>query len=219
MKKKILILGFMSIVLWATTSSKIAKNSVNCHASPFSYSYKYIESNIGDKIIIGGIDNTIVAIPFVEHSTGDSYYIQFPQRDNDLDWIEINVDYEVSDVSCYPDIFSTFPVSYGNLSYKTYYSRANRYISTELAEEGDKLRGTSFTISQKVDLDVRVKINKSIVNISSFYTFERVQRNFILDEDLDLTDNIDWLKVGVNTLLVDNLKQLLNHIKIVKVEK
>ena len=220
MKKKISIfLALISIVLWANPPFKMEKQNVNCHAVPFDYEYKYIASNIGDRVRIGEVEYIMVAVPFIEHATGDAYYIQYPQEVKKVASIGINVDYKLGDDSCYSDMFSNFPVKYDTFSYKTFYKRANIYSIDDDFDYYGSTQKTTLTISQKVNVTAHVKINKTIVNIDVSFILKKIQRNAIADNDVNLIDNIDWEKVGYNLLLIENLKKILNYTKIIKVEK
>jgi len=213
MKKKILMLSLIvSIALWAKPPLKIEKNSVDCNTVPFDYGYKYIESDAGDKFTIEENEYIMVSVPFIEFGSGDPYYIKFPQDTKETYWITVNISYLKSTDSCYSDTFSNFPAKFDDFTYNTFYHKTSSY-------DADHNLKVYFMVSQNVQVSTYIKMNETVIYISAMYQEKINQKNPLAIDDIDLVDNIDWSKVEYNTRLIENLKKILNHIKIEKAEK
>ena len=218
--KKIIVWIFITLVILSTLGisqpfniDKLKKGSVPCDVSPFNYTYEYIDSNIGDKIMVGDEEYTIVAIPFVEYKTGDHYYIKLPNRNknNYSNFIRLNV-YPLlnSDISCYPDLFSGFPSDYGEgISYST------EYRKFDPRSMGSTNPINKFYVEQIVTFSLNIKINQS--KLMFYYRLTKENQTEVMEEDdIDGRDNIDTSKVNINTGLVNNVKILLNYVEIKK---
>ena len=206
--KKLLILGTFFV---ATMITFLHAKDFNCHAcgdSPFTYSYEYNASNIGDTITVNQKNYTIVVLPFVEYGTGDHYYIQFPSLSNGTassDVFSIATFYRKgTDNKCYCDTFAEYP---SMMSSSIIYS--NGYSVSE---------GNIYTNTQ-LYLPFNIKINNTELtgDFSSTFAYEIGTPSSIPEGDDDLTDNLDWTQVNHKNALIESLKILMNHVKIVKI--
>ncbi len=184
-------------------------NENNCDASPFTYSYSYVSSNIGDVITVAGIEYIIVAAPFLEYASGDHYYIKYPVNNSNFTAngfkLQTSTIYVSNDTSCYPYSFAGFPSTNNEISYST------RYF---------QWYGDIFSITNTASFQTTIKINQTELSLSwAFYENQSKvvsEKSYTLG-DFDLTDNIDWSGLGVDNTLVDTTKTLLNYIEIVKI--
>lgn len=171
-----------------------------CDTSPFGYNYNYTPSEIGDIIKVGGIEYVITAMPFLEYGTGEHYYIKVPATKYGGN-ISFNYtsQYMTNDTSCYPYSFAGLPSSNNEINYYTTY---NVY--------------GNFNVGQSASFMSSIKINQTKLTMR-MYPNKAIQNTPIAAGDADLTDNVNWEGLGVDTSLVDNTKTLLNYIQIVKI--
>jgi hypothetical protein len=111
-------------------------------------------------------------------------------------------------------MFSGFPAKY-NLSKGPSYGLSYR-ADFEEPGEGDTWENY-FRVSKSSDHNFSVKINETVLYIS-FYVYDEVQMSNFTPGNVDMRDNIDWNNIGVDTTLMENVKTLMNHVKIVKMQ-
>ena len=189
-------------------------DSSNCYTSPYTYTYSYTPSNIGDTITLNGVEYIMVAMPFIEFSTGDHYYVKYPVQKSTSSSMDMNL-YTNIDTSyinvgdeCYPYTFAGFPASdYTLIRYN------NRY-SAIMADPADS--GSTYSISRSVYSIVNIKINHTV-----FYFYmslgNTIQETLLSSGDVDMRDDINWAEMYNDTSLVDDVKTLMNYIEIVKI--
>jgi hypothetical protein len=183
--------------------------------SVFPYTYQYISSNIGDTITVGGIEYIIVALPFIEHATGDKYYLKRPiikSRNNNYNIdlrISLITGYVQQDDTCYSSTFSGFPANFHDGIYYRHHYGATIYDTTNSS--------STFTISAEAGHWIAIKINQTVFTLWSNLESKKLQDTPLSTGDVDLRDNIDWLKMGVDLSLIDDVKTLMNYIKIIKI--
>ncbi len=189
--------------------SDVVSGGVNCDASPFTYTYTYTPSNIGDVVNINGVEYIIVAHPFLEYGTGDHYSIKYPMIKNQFDkngmLLQWGTNYVVDDTSCYPYTYANYPSSTNEIRYSTSYHQ---------------WYGSDFTITEGTSFFTTIKINKTKLDAHiNWYSapVKEVSREPYTPGDYDLTDNIDWSKLGVDNTLVEDVKTLMNYVEIVKI--
>ncbi len=187
--------------------------SSGCDSSPFPYTYQYTPSQIGDTITVRGVEYIIVALPFIEHGTGEHFYIKKPviktYSSNNIDLrIYLDTEFVNKGTSCYPSSFSGYPAQY---------SEGIRYGHNYQASIADPANnGSKFTINKSAYNSVRVKINQTTFGIYVGLN-QTVQDTSMTSGDVDLRDNINWSSLGVDTSLVNDLKTLFNYVEIVKI--
>lgn len=206
--KKLLILGTFFVATMMTFLHATDSNCYACGDTPFTYSYEYNTSNIGDTITVNQKKYTIVALPFIEYGTGDHYYIQFPSLSNDADSSDvfsISTSYrEETGNKCCCDTFSEYP---------------SMMISRVIYSNSYGVSGGNLSTNTQVYLPFYIKINNTEVtgSLSSTYAYEIGTPSSISEGDNDLTDNLDWTQVDRKNALIESLKILMNHVKIVKI--
>ena len=215
--KQITVWIFITFVILSTLGrsqpfniNKLEKSSISCDVSPFNYTYEYIDSNIGDKIMLGDEEYTLFAIPFVEYKTGDHYYIKLPSKQPNF--MRLNV-YPLlnSTSSCYSDVFSGFPADYGEgIEYNTQYKKSDPRST------GNIYPINKFYVEESIVFNLNIKVNQS--KLMLYYRFtKKNQSEVVAEDDIDGRDNIDLSKVKIDTALVNKLKTLLNYIEIKKI--
>ncbi len=180
-------------------------NDDDCYKSPYSYTYKYIPSNIGDTITVRGVEYTMKAMPFVEFGTGDHYYIKKPiaRISTDTDFpFDLNTHYVQQGNACYPSSFSGFPSNNATIDYSRNYSA----------------QMSTLNITDQVFPVISVKINQTLLHfIFTSSLSKTMQSTPINPGDIDLRDDIDWSSLNIDTTLVEDFKTLMNYVEIVKI--
>lgn len=185
-----------------------------CFESPHSYTYNYTPSSIGDTITVRGIEYIIVAMPFIEYGTEDHYFIQYPAEKQGSDpsknmsvYTYIYTNHAKADNECHPFTFSGFPASdYTKIRY------GNNYRA-RMEDPADS--GSTYGASKSASGSVSIKINQTHLSISTSI-YEYIQQTPIASGDVDMRDDLDWSKMGIDTTLINDVKTLMNHIKIEK---
>lgn len=195
-------------------SAAIASESGNCDQKIFPFTYQYTPSSIGDTVTINGVEYIMVAEPFIEHGTGDHYYIKRPivKTNNSKNinlYSYIYTYYVQQGTECYPLTFSGFPSKYSDgIDYRHYYNAS-------IADPADT--SNDYEIENWASATIFVKINQTTLQLN-FSIRNKLQQTLIDSGDVDLRDNINWSVLDVDTSLVDNLKTLINYVEIVKIE-
>ena len=188
-----------------------------CEKSPFKYTYSYISSNIGDTITVNNREYVIVAMPFIEYGTGDHYYVKYPVvkvnssfSSKTLDTsTSISTNYVEPGNTCFTHTFAGYPArDYSTIYYNTSYNAS-------MADPAETY--TNYRISNTSYHTVQIKINQTEVNLQYYYLTDTIQDSLVNSGDVDMTDNIDWSKLGVDTALVDSVKMLMNYVEVVKI--
>ena len=105
-----------------------------------------------------------------------------------------------NDTSCYPYSFAGLPSSNNEINYSTNYYNISG----------------NFSVGQSASFMSSIKINQTKL-LMWMRSDKAIQNTPIAAGDADLTDNVNWEGLGVDTSLVDNTKTLLNYIQIVKI--
>jgi len=196
-----------------TLENKISK-SIKCDKSPYVYTYSYTPSSIGDTITVGGKEYIIVAMPFIEHGTGDHYYIKYPEEKQGHDSSKtmsvstsIYTEHVKSGNICYTHTFAGYPANdYTDIGY---------YNDYDAIMEDPSDKGSRYRVGRGANNQVSIKINQTLLYFTSNFR-ERIQDSQLISGDVDMTDNLDWSKMDANLSLVNNVKILLNYVEIVK---
>jgi hypothetical protein len=186
-------------------------DSSNCYASPYTYNYSYIPSNIGDTITLSSVEYIMVAMPFIEFSTGDHYYVKYPVKKqlSSLGMMlsaSIGTSYVNVGNECF--LYTTFAGFPAN-NYLSYY---NNYSATM----SDFAGANNYMISRSISSNVSVKINQTMLNLIMYLT-NNIQMTPLSSGDVDMRDDINWVEMYNDTSLVDDMKTLMNYIEIVKI--
>ncbi len=198
-----------------TNSEAIEKESSDCWKSPYTYTYTYTPSSIGDTVMVGGKDYIMVAMPFIEHGTGDHYYVKYPKEKQGYIssktmsvYTTISTRYVKPGDSCFTHTFAGFPA---NDYTAIYYD--NRY--TAIMEDPADSRST-YRVNSSAGGGVSVKINQTILwfNVDGFQ--KKIQESQLSSGDVDMSDNLNWSDMANDISLVDNVKTLMNYVEIVK---
>jgi len=184
----------------------------NCNITgTFDYTYKHIQSKIGDKITIGDQKYTIVAIPFIEYQTGEHYYIKYPEesRKDIVHTIGLHTSYASSDSSCYTNSISNFPAMYDGTPEFAWYD-------VDFTPKSPKLSIKKAIIST----DMKIKINKTVLHFT-FFEVENIHTSPIENSSsMDARDSINWENVDINKkIFLDDRKRWLDYIEIAKITK
>lgn len=191
-------------------STSIQGNSADCNKNVFPYTYQYTPSDIGDIVTVRGVEYIIVALPFIEHATGDHYYIKKPVKkptSNVSLFVSISTSYVQQGTECYTESFLGFPAS-ANTSIR--YSIGYSGRLSDPASSYD-----AFSITHNVGYNRTIKINQTILAISM--GLNEILQTPIITSDADFTDDINWSAPVIDNSIVDDLKTLFNYIEIVKI--
>jgi hypothetical protein len=116
-----------------------------------------------------------------------------------------STEYVNNDTSCYKYTFSGYPSSNMEIKYSTGY---------------DQWYSSDFIVTDTTRFWTTIKINKTKFNLSLNWNTnpeKELSREPYQNGDYDLTDNIDWSRMGVDTALVDAIKNLLNYVEIKRI--
>jgi hypothetical protein len=189
--------------------SGAGNSEANCWGAPFDYTYSYRTSQIGDIIRIGGKEYKIVAMPFVEFGTGDHYYIKYP--------IKINQYGEYSNASA--SIYATY-LKAGDSCFKDTLAGQKANITTGYATaySASMADGSSgnFIVVNTATIYANIKINQTQISIYIADYTNEVQNEAIASGDFDMRDNIKWDALSVDNTLVENIKQVMDYVQVVK---
>lgn len=184
----------------------------NCYAGAYTYNYSYVPSNIGDTITLSGEEYIMVAMPFIEFSTGDHYYVKYPAK-KQLSSLgmslsaSIGTSYVKAGTECFLYTFAGFPANnYPSIGYYNNYS----------ATMSDFTGASNYMITRSTSSSISVKINQTMLNLMMYLT-NNIQVTPLSSGDVDMRDNINWEKMYNDTSLVDDVKTLMNYIEIVKI--